>query len=204
MWNERFSTPDYVYGTAPNDFLAEHAGLLKGPVLSLCEGEGRNGVFLASRGLEVLGVDGSAVGLAKAQRLAQARGVKLRTEVADLADYNPPANTFGAVVSIFAHLPSALRAQLYPKVERALKPGGIILLEHYSPAQIPKSTGGPKSPDMLMTAADVQQSFPLCDVILCRELDRDIQEGALHTGLSSVTQFLGQRRPSAIRAPGPG
>ena len=67
MWNERFASPDYVYGTAPNDFLAEHAGLLKGPVLSLCEGEGRNGVFLASRGLEVLGVDGSAANVSVGQ-----------------------------------------------------------------------------------------------------------------------------------------
>jgi SAM-dependent methyltransferase len=194
MWNERYSAPEYVYGTEPNAFLAEHAGLLTGPVLSLCEGEGRNGVFLVSRGLDVLGVDGSPVGLAKARKLAESRGVTLRTEVADLAVYTPPENTFGAVVSIFAHLPSALRHRLYPLVERALKPGGILLLEHYSPAQIPKTTGGPKTPDMLFDAADVRRMFPHCEPILARELDRDVQEGILHNGLSSVVQFLARKR----------
>lgn len=194
MWDQRYASPEYVYGTEPNAFLAEHAGRLTGPVLSLCEGEGRNGVFLATLGLDVLGVDGSPVGLAKAQKLAAARGVRIRTQVADLASYTPPANTFGAVISIFAHLPSALRRRVYPLVEAALMPGGILLLEHYRPAQIPKSTGGPKDPDMLMTAADVQAAFPRCDVILCRELDRDIQEGSLHNGLSSVVQFLARKR----------
>lgn len=194
MWDQRYSAPEYVYGTEPNAFLAEHAGLLTGPVLSLCEGEGRNGVFLASRGFDVLGVDGSPVGLAKAQRLASARGVALRTEVADLATYDPPENTFGAVVSIFAHLPSALRRRLYPLVERALKPGGVLLIEHYSPAQIPKSTGGPKDPDMLFAAADLPRMFPRCEPILARDIDRDVQEGILHNGLSSVVQFLARKR----------
>jgi hypothetical protein len=194
MWNQRYATAEYVYGTQPNDFLAEHAALLTGPVLSLAEGEGRNGVFLASRGLDVLGVDGSPVGLAKARQLAQSRGVTLRTEVADLAAYTPPENTFGAVVSIFAHLPSALRSRLYPLVELALRPGGILLLEHYRPAQLARTTGGPKDPDMLMALADVQAAFPACEPIVAREIDRDIQEGNLHHGLSSVVQLLARKR----------
>lgn len=87
--------------TEPNAFLKEHAQRLAGPVLSVAEGEGRNAVFLASLGLEVLGVDGSTVGLAKARRLAEAKGVSIDTLVVDLADYEPPAAAFGAVVSIF-------------------------------------------------------------------------------------------------------
>ena len=90
-WDERYSTAEYVYGTEPNGFLVEHAGLLRGPVLSLAEGEGRNGVFLAGQGLTVHGVDSSAVGLAKAQALAAARGVSLHVEQADLAEFCPPA-----------------------------------------------------------------------------------------------------------------
>src|SRR5262249_32066260 len=104
MWNERYSASEFAYGTEPNAFLVQHANLLSGPVLSLGEGEGRNAVFLASIGLGVLGVDSSEVGMAKAQRLATSRGVAIRTEVADLAAYDPGANSFGAVVSIFAHL----------------------------------------------------------------------------------------------------
>ncbi|MBN0502651.1 class I SAM-dependent methyltransferase, partial [Pseudomonas aeruginosa] len=90
MWDERYAAEEYVYGTEPNAFLKEHAQRLAGPVLSVAEGEGRNAVFLASLGLEVLGVDGSAVGLAKARRLAEAKGVSIDTLVVDLADYEPP------------------------------------------------------------------------------------------------------------------
>ena len=88
MWDERYASDDYIYGTEPNAFLVEHAEKLVGPVLSLAEGEGRNAVFLASLGLEVHGVDGSEVGLAKAKALAHSRGVEIRTEVADLTNDN--------------------------------------------------------------------------------------------------------------------
>jgi cyclopropane fatty-acyl-phospholipid synthase-like methyltransferase len=152
MWNQRYSSDEFVYGTEPNSFLAANTEVLTGPVLSLAEGEGRNAVFLASLGLEVRGVDGSVQGLAKAQKLAESRGVRISTEVADLATYNPPANYFGSVVSISAHLSSDLRRRLYPLVEQSLKPGGIILLEAYSKSQLSRDTGGPKDPDMLMSA----------------------------------------------------
>ncbi len=194
MWDQRYAGDEFVYGTEPNTFLAEHAKLLAGPVLSLAEGEGRNGVFLASLGLDVMGVDGSEVGLAKAHKLAAARGVIIRTLVADLAAYEPPANTFGAVISIFAHLPSALRKQLYPLVERALKPGGIVLLEAYAQAQITRDTGGPKDPDLLMTSADLERSFPRCEVILSREIEREVVEGKFHSGLASVVQFIARKK----------
>lgn len=194
MWNERFASDDFVYGTEPNSFLAQNVGMLRGPVLSLAEGEGRNAVFLASRGLEVLGVDGSDVGLAKAQNLAAARGLVIRTEVADLATYEPPENTYGSVISIWAHLPSQLRRRLYPLVERSLKPGGIILLEAYSQAQLARSTGGPKDPDMLMSPVALEQEFPNCEPILCQEIEREVLEGKLHTGLSSVVQFIARKK----------
>lgn len=142
MWDERYAAEEYVYGTEPNAFLKEHAQRLAGPVLSVAEGEGRNAVFLASLGLEVLGVDGSAVGLAKARRLAEAKGVSIDTLVVDLADYEPPAAAFGAVVSIFAHLPSRVRGRLNRLLERSLRPGGLFLLEAYRPEQLGRGTGG--------------------------------------------------------------
>lgn len=194
MWNERYAGEEYIYGTEPNDFLAEHAGKLTGPVLSLAEGEGRNGVFLASRGLEVHGVDGSAVGLEKARKLAASRGVEIETEVADLAVFVPRANHYGAVVSISAHLPSAIRARLYPLVERCLVPGGILLLEAYSEAQLDRDTGGPKDLDLLMSVEKIERELPSLEPLLLRELEREVREGAYHTGVASVVQFLGKRR----------
>lgn len=193
MWNQRYSGDEFVYGTEPNTFLAENAKLLTGPVLSLAEGEGRNAVFLASLGLEVLGVDGSEVGLEKARKLAASKGVEIKTEIADLATYEPPANFYGSVVSISAHLPSDVRQRLYPSVEQSLKLGGIILLEAYSKSQLSRDTGGPKDPDMLMTAADIVMEFPNCEVILCHEIEREVVEGEFHTGLASVVQFIGRK-----------
>lgn len=194
MWNERYASQDFVYGTEPNAFLAQNAGLLVGPILSIAEGEGRNAVFLASLGFDVLGVDSSDVGLAKAQQLAASRGVSIRTEVADLAIYKPPELSFGSVVSIFAHLPSELRRRLYPLLERCLRPGGLILLEAYTPAQLARDTGGPKDADMLMTCAKLEQEFPHCEVILSQEIEREVVEGKFHTGLASVVQFIARKK----------
>ena len=123
MWNERYRGETFAYGTEPNLFLVEHSKLLTGPVLSLAEGEGRNAVYLASLGLDVLGVDASEVGLAKAHKLAEAKGVSISTELVDLATYVPTANSFGSVVSLSAHLPTVVRRRLYPLIEQCLKPG---------------------------------------------------------------------------------
>ena len=194
MWDQRYAVDEYIYGTEPNSFLAEHAEMLKGPVLSLAEGEGRNAVFLASLGLKVHGVDGSNVGLVKAQALARSRGVEIQTEVADLEVFEPAANYYGSVVSIFAHLPSAIREKLYPLVEQCLKPGGIILLEAYSGDQLARDTGGPKDADMLMTRAKIKREFPHCEPILLHELEREVCEGTYHTGVASVVQFIGRKQ----------
>lgn len=190
FWNERYATTKYLYGTEANTFLVEHADLLRGPVLSLSEGEGRNAAFLASRGLHVLGVDCSEVGLEKAQSLAKSRGLVIETEVADLGEYQPKERHFGSVVSISAHLPSSIRRKLYPLIEKALKPNGIVLLEAYSEKQLERNTGGPKDVDMLMSLEKLRQGFPNLKPILAREIDREVSEGEGHTGMASVVQFI--------------
>ncbi len=194
FWDDRYAVDHFVFGTEPNVFLAEHSHLLAGPVLSISEGEGRNAVFLASRGLDVLGVDLSAVALEKARNLAQSRGVKIRTECADLATYEPNAGRYGAVVSIFAHLPLVIRGRLYPLLERSLVPGGILLMESYSEKQLARDTGGPKNTEWLMTVEKIQREFPGMDPILLREVEREVREGTGHTGMASVIQFIGRKR----------
>lgn len=193
FWDERFGGADYFYGTQPNDFLAAQATQLRGPVLSLAEGEGRNAVFLAQQGLDVLGVDASAAGLQKAELLAQQRGVCIRTQQADLAVYAPAEGAWGAVVSIFAHLPGALRAQLYPKVQAALRPGGLLVLEAYSEQQPGYGTGGPQALDLLMSVDKVRAGFPGLEPVLLQQIEREVVEGQGHTGLASVVQFVGRK-----------
>ena len=194
MWDERYAGEEFIYGTEPNTFLAENSHYLSGPVLSIAEGEGRNAVYLASRGLEVLGVDGSAVGLAKAAKLAASRGLNIRTEVTDLATYTPADQYFNGVVSISAHLPGEIRKALHQRVEKCLRPGGIILLEAYAKAQINRDTGGPKDVDMLMSKAALEAEFPNCEPIMAREIERQVNEGRFHNGLASVVQFIARKK----------
>ena len=194
MWDQRYGIDRYIYGTQPNSFLAENAKLLTGPILNLAEGEGRNAVFLASLGLDVLGVDGSEVGLAKARALAESRGLVIRTEVADLANYVPHENCYGSVVSISCHLPSDVRRRLHRLVERSLKPGGIFLLEGYTKSQLSRDTGGPKDPDLLTGRLDLEEDFRNCELILSQEIEREVIEGDYHSGLASVVQFIAKKR----------
>lgn len=193
MWDSRFGGEAFFYGTEPNDFLVEHHARLASPVLSLSEGEGRNAVFLAQQGLEVLGVDISSVGLQKARQLAAARGVRIRTECADLASYVPAPGAYGAVISIFAHLPGSIRQRLYPLVVQSLRPGGVFLMEAYAESQLERDTGGPKNLDMLMTVDKVRVEWPQLQPLLLRETVREVREGQGHTGLASVVQFIGRR-----------
>lgn len=193
MWDERYAEDDYVYGTEPNSFLAGHSDKLQGPVLSIAEGEGRNAVFMAGKGFKVTAVDGSRVGLEKARALALENDVAIDCEVADLGEYEPAKGQYGTVVSIFAHLPGHIRSRLYPQIERSLKPGGILILEAYSLAQIDHDTGGPKDPDMLMSVDKIKAEFPGLEALLLQEIDRDVLEGKYHTGRASVVQFIGRK-----------
>jgi 23S rRNA G2445 N2-methylase RlmL len=201
FWNKRYANRDYLYGTEPNSFLAEHCRLLSSPVLSLSEGEGRNAVFLASRGLEVVGVDISGVALEKAQRLAASCGVEIKTLVADLATFEPEANHYGSVISISAHLPSGVRNRLYPLIERSLKRDGVIVLEAFSENQLARATGGPKDADMLMSVEKLQQEFSNLEPVLLREVEREVSEGAGHTGMASVVQFIGRKKAWLVVEP---
>jgi len=192
MWDERYSAKEYAYGTEPNTFLtANFQHLPKGRVLSLAEGEGRNAVFLAQQGYAVTAVDGSQVGLDKAQVLAEARGVKIERVCADLAVFELGVSTWHGIVSIFCPLPPAIRQALYRKVLAALKPGGVFLLEAYTPAQLQHGTGGGKSVELMQTAATLRAELPGLDFVHLVELERDVVEGVFHTGLGAVVQAIG-------------
>lgn len=194
FWDERYNTENYVYGKEPNAFLKENVDRIGGAVLSLCEGEGRNAVFLAERGLKVLGVDCSAVALEKAKLLADARQVTIELKHADLGDFDLLEDSFDSVISIFAHLPGELRAQLYPRIEKSLRPGGVFLMEAYSEKQLNFNTGGPKSLEMLMSIDKVKSEFPGLEPLQLIEIEREVIEGEAHNGVASVIQFIGRKK----------
>jgi SAM-dependent methyltransferase len=192
FWDDRYATPDYVYGTDPSDFLAEHWTMLPagGEILCLADGEGRNGVFLATQGMHVTGVDSSAVGLRKAQQLAAERNVSLQTVVADLSSWDLGDARWDGIVSIWAHLPSPIRAALHPRLVRALRPGGVLLLEHYHPRQLAYGTGGPSDPSMMLTLEELETTFQDWTRLHTFEGERVVVEGQGHGGKSYVTQAI--------------
>ena len=194
MWDERYSAEGYVYGTEPNGFLAAKADLLPaGRVLCLGEGEGRNAVWLAEQGFEVTAVDASAVGLHKARALAAERGVRITTVHADLADFVIEPAAWDGIVSIFCHLPPALRAQVHRRCVAGLRPGGVLLLEAYTPDQVGRGTGGPPTAELMMDAETLRLELAGLDLLELSETEREIHEGVFHNGLGAVVQLVGRK-----------
>ena len=192
-WQERYATAEYRFGTAPNAFLAAQAKLLpkSGKALAIADGEGRNGVFLAERGLDVLSLDFSPNGQAKARKLAASRGVSIRTEQADVINWSYPAETYDVVAAIFFQFASPPdRAKIFAGIKRTLKKGGLLLLEGYGPKQLEYKTGGPGVLENLYTRAILEQAFgdfASCDI---REYDAELHEGAGHGGMSALVDLV--------------
>ncbi len=193
FWDERYAEPELAYGDAPNDFLREVASRIPagGTVLCLAEGQGRNAVYLAEQGFEVTAVDASKVGMERAQKLAQERGVKITTIAADLAEYPIDAGMWDGIVSIFGHLPPPLRARVHRDAVAGLRPGGVLILEAYTPRQLEFKTGGPPVTDLLMTLDVLRGELEGMQLEIARELDRDVHEGKYHAGRAAVVQILG-------------
>lgn len=192
MWDERYSAEEYIYGKDPNEFLAKAATRIpKGKVLCLAEGEGRNAVFLAEQGYEVVAVDSSSVGLEKAKKLAKERGVEIEAIVADLGNFEIKPDSWDGIVSIFAHLPPDVRKALHKKVVSGLRSGGVILLEAYRPDQLKYKTGGPPTAEFMMTVESLEKELEGLKFEHAVELDRDIVEGLFHTGKGAVVQIVG-------------
>lgn len=194
MWDERFDTSEYIYGTEPNDFLISVASKIpQGKILCLAEGEGRNGTYLASLGYEVVAVDQSSVGLAKAQKLAQEKQVAITTIHNDLADFVIEPQTWDGIISIFCHLPSDLRAKVYGQAVMGLKPNGVFILEAFAPKQLQYNTGGPKNIDMLPAITTLQQELVGLQWEIAMDIERELLEGRFHAGKAAVIQLFGRK-----------
>lgn len=198
IWDTRYAQFEAAFGTEPNDFLTtvwRHIPRAAGPVVCIGDGQGRNGVFLAEQGFEVISVDLSPVGVSHATRLAAERGVAVTGVVADLADWQPPA-TCAAIVSIFCHMPSEVRARAYPRLTDALADGGVWIMESYTPDQLGRGTGGPPVADMMHDSTTITSELTEAgglETVVLDELVRPVVEGPLHTGDAAVVQYVGRR-----------
>jgi SAM-dependent methyltransferase len=198
-WNARFAAAGYHFGTEPNEFLVSQGDLIRPGMtaLALADGEGRDGVWLAAQGLDVLSVDFSPVGLEKARRLAAERGVALRTEVADLTLWNWPEARFDLVIAIFIQFASPpVRARLFDGIRRALKPEGLFMLQGYGVRQPSYGTGGPSQVGLLYSAQMLRDAFSDWEILRLAEHEAVLNEGRAHVGRSAVVDIV-VRKPAA-------
>ena len=196
MWDKRYDTEDYVYGTDPSRFLKLNTEFLNAgdTVLAVADGEGRNSVFLAEQGLNVTAMDSSSIGLEKARRLAQERGVRVDFQLADLKGYDWDGAQYDVVAAIFIQFADpAFRAEIFDGMERALKPGGMLMLHGYTPKQIEYGTGGPPVPELLYTRDMLADRFSDWEVIRLEEYEAELQEGPGHSGRSALIDLIAKR-----------
>jgi cyclopropane fatty-acyl-phospholipid synthase-like methyltransferase len=195
-WETRFLSPDYVFGKEPNAFLKSQARHLRPgqTALSVADGEGRNGVWLAEQGLDVLAIDFSPAALAKARAFAQERGVQLRTEIADVTAWRWPEAAFDVVVAIFTQVVfPAERVAFFVNLKRALKPGGLLLMQGYRVEQLTYRTGGPPEAERLYTRALLKEAFGDMAAFEIREHDSAINEGTGHVGMSALIDLIAKK-----------
>ncbi len=190
-WDERYSEEGFAFGDQPNDFLVEvEPTLAKGDTLMLGDGDGRNGVWVAQQGHHVVSIDLSSVGVTKAKELAAKRGTTIDARVGDLETFDMGRGAWDNVVSIFCHVPSALRRSVHAAVKQALRPGGRFVLESYNAANIGRGVGGPQSADLTVELAELEADFDGWHLEIHRAIDRNIVEGKYHSGHSSTVQFV--------------
>ena len=195
-WEKRFSVPDYVFGTEPNAFLKSQALALpkSGTALAVADGEGRNGVWLAERGLDVLSIDWSPTALGKARALAAHRGITLRTAPVDVVKWRWPVAEFDVVAAIFIQfLTPDERGQVFAGMRNALKPGGLLLIEGYRPEQLNYKTGGPSLVENLYTRALLEAEFGGLSEMRITEHDSMTSEGAGHVGMAALIDLVGRK-----------
>lgn len=197
MWDDRYSIDDYLFGTEPADFLVAHVHLLEpgSRALAVADGEGRNSVFLAQQGVEVVAMDASPVGVEKAKRLAAARGVSIDFRIADIMTWEWTPDAYDLVVAIFIQfLTPSQRSTVFDGMQRTLRPGGRLLLHGYRPEQVALGTGGPPDPTHMYTEELLREAFGAMDIERLESYDAEIHEGVGHAGMSALIDLVAVKR----------
>lgn len=199
FWDERYAEDDYVFGQDPNQWMAEHTSFLTPGKKALLpgDGEGRNGVWLAERGLDVTTIDASPIGVEKAERLAKARGVQIEALALDLRDWDAPQSVFDVAVLAFLHVNADERADVHRIIARAIKPGGLLLLEGFAPDHLGYGRGGPPVKEMMFTDERLREDFgELLDIEVLDVLKTELPASERHGGPAVVARLRGWRNPS--------
>lgn len=197
IWNSRFQQAEYIFGTEPNAYLRRHANLWRPGqrVLCVADGEGRNSVWLARQGLAVDAFDISDVGVAKARKLADAAGVDVAYAVGSCDQWIWPEALYDGVAAIFVQFADpAMRSRLFANIIKCLKPGGILVLQGYTPQQLAYKTGGPSQISHLYTEASLRSAFASMEILELQEYEQELNEGAQHSGRSALIGLVARKQ----------
>jgi len=195
-WNRRFDGDDFVFGTEPNIWLRQHAGVWnKGArILSVADGEGRNSVWLAQQGFIVEAFDVAEVGVAKARHWAKSAGVEVDFSICDCDRFNWRPSHYDGIAAIFVQFADpALRQRLFRRFVESLKPGGVLVLQGYTPKQLEYRTGGPPFLSHLYTVELLRESFAALEIVELREYEDELREGIGHDGRSALIGMVARR-----------
>jgi len=196
MWEERFAQEGYLFGTEPVPFLLKHDAFFQAEqsVLSIAEGEGRNGVYLAKKGLDVTGVEFAPSAIAKAEKLAFETNVAPRFIQSDLFEWDWPIDAFDITLGLFFQFVGPEeRDTLWRKMRDATQPGGLIMIHGYTPKQLEFGTGGPPCAENMYTSTDFDDVFAGCEVLVCEEYEAEQRSGSAHVGMSALIDFIARK-----------
>jgi 2-polyprenyl-3-methyl-5-hydroxy-6-metoxy-1,4-benzoquinol methylase len=197
FWNERFDKEEFIFGKEPNEYLVEQAAQHLKPgnsVLCIADGEGRNGVWLAKQGLQVTAFDVSDIALSKAKQFAVDNHVSIQHSLCDSDGFDWAPNAYDAVIGIFIQFADPeMRGRIFQQAHQTLKPGGIFILQGYTPKQLEYKTGGPSLIEHLYTEEMIRElsnGFEILD-LCCYE--KELSEGARHTGMSALLGMVAKK-----------
>lgn len=194
FWNERYSSADYIFGTEPNEYFKKIIDSIPtGKILIPGAGEGRDAVYAAKIGWEVIAFDQSSVAREKALALAKNNGVKINFKVADVAEFEMKENEYDAIAVIYFHLPSALRSSFFNKLPKAIKKGGCLIVEAFNSKQINNSSGGPKEMELFLSEKNLADEFKSLNIIENNEVELELKEGGGHVGKADVVRFFAKK-----------
>lgn len=196
FWDERYRVDEYIFGTEPNVFLCTQARRFEpgSKVLDVACGEGRNSVWLARQGCDVLGIDVSPLALQKAHRLAERMAVRVEFRIEDVREWPWEPAAFDAVVCIFIQFAApSERSRLFQGFVSTLKPGGVLVLQGYTPKQVEYGTGGPPDAAHMYTRAMLEQAFSALEIVHLQEHEQVLAEGTKHVGRSALIDLVARK-----------
>lgn len=201
MWNSRYSDSAYAYGITPNAFFKATIDTYnpQGKILLPAEGEGRNAIYAAKKGLEVFAFDQSIEGKKKAERLAVQENVNIHYEVGEFFNLELVNEQFDVAALIYAHFPPPILAKYYQKVAELVKPNGLVILEGFSTTHLPlraknPKVGGPGIIEMLFSEKTITDNFPNFEILQLEDIEVELSEGLYHNGIGKVLRFVGRKK----------